>query len=48
MMTMLEMNGYQFECEQQELVDFGLKIDNENISPEDIASWLKAHSRKLR
>lgn len=43
-MTMLEMNGYQFESTQEELVVFGLKIDNENVSPEAIASWLKSHS----
>src|SRR3989344_417679 len=36
-MTMLELNGYIFTCKQQELVDFGLQIDNENISVEKIA-----------
>lgn len=45
-MTLLELNGFIFECEQEELVVFGLKIDNENVSPEKIASWLKAHSHK--
>lgn len=42
-MTFLELNGYIFTCNQDELVEFGLKIDNENISPEGIASWLKSH-----
>jgi len=46
-MTFLELNGYRFECAQEELVTFGLKIDNENISAEGIASWLKMHSKKL-
>lgn len=45
-MTFLELNDYIFSCDQEELVEFGLKIDNENISPEGIASWLKAHSAK--
>jgi len=46
-MTFLELNGYRFECGQEELVSFGLKIDNENIPVDGIASWLKAHSTKL-
>ena len=45
-MTMLELNGYVFQCEQEQLVAFGLKIDNENVSPEGIATWFKAHSTK--
>lgn len=45
-MTMLELNGYVFSSTQEELVTFGLKIDNENISPENIASWLKIHSKR--
>ena len=43
-MTMLELNGYIFTCEQGALVVFGLKIDNEHLSVEKIASWLKEHS----
>jgi len=46
-MTMLEINEYHFECTQEELVMFGLKIDNENISSEGISAWLKTHSKKL-
>lgn len=42
-MTMLELNGYQFNCGQNELVAFGLKIDNENIGAEKIAEWIKVH-----
>lgn len=45
-MTFLELNDYRFECEQEELVTFGLKINNENISAEAIASWLKEHCEK--
>lgn len=47
-MTFLELNGYRFTCEQEELVEFGLKIDNENISAEGIAAWLKAHCKKMQ
>lgn len=42
-MTMLELNGYIFTSGQEELVIFGLKIDNESLSADTIASWLKAH-----
>lgn len=42
-MTMLELNGYVFNCGQEKLVVFGLKIDNENITAEEIAAWLKVH-----
>lgn len=45
-MTFLELNGYRFECEQEELVSFGLKIDNENITAEGISDWLKLHCKK--
>jgi len=45
-MTMLELNGYRFECTQEELVTFGLQIDNESISSEGISIWLKTHSEK--
>lgn len=46
-MTFLELNGYRFECKQNELVLFGLKIDNENIPAEEIAAWLKSHSHSV-
>ncbi|MBU1326520.1 type II toxin-antitoxin system death-on-curing family toxin [Patescibacteria group bacterium] len=45
-MTMLELNGFRFECEQEELVVFGLKIDNESITAEEVSRWLKSHSKK--
>lgn len=46
-MTFLELNGYRFECGQDELVDFGLKIDNENIPAEKIATWFMSHSHNV-
>ncbi|MBI5620630.1 type II toxin-antitoxin system death-on-curing family toxin [Candidatus Gottesmanbacteria bacterium] len=45
-MTFLELNGYNFSCNQKDLVVFGLNIDNENISPEGIAIWFKSHCTK--
>lgn len=45
-MTYLELNGYCFSCNQEELVAFGLKIDNEHVSPEGISSWFKIHCTK--
>jgi len=46
-MTFLELNGYEFVCNQDELVEFGVKIDNENISIEVIAKWFKKHSKTV-
>ncbi len=45
-MTFLELNGYKFVAEQEEVVEFGVKIDNENLSLAEIAAWFKTHSRK--
>lgn len=45
-MTFLELNGYRFSCGQDELVTFGLQIDNEHIPPDEIAVWLNAHCTK--
>lgn len=47
-MTMLELNGYQFICSQEELVSYGIAIDMEHIPSEEIAVWLKSHSKKLK
>lgn len=46
-MTMLELNGYKFECPQKELVEFGVAIDTENTKEEKIAAWFKKHSKKV-
>ncbi len=46
-MTMIELNGYKFECAQEELVNFSIDIDVKNTGLEEIASWLKKHSRKM-
>lgn len=47
-MTFLELNGYRFEAKQKEVVEFALKVENEKLSVEEIAKWLKEHARKLK
>ena len=44
-MTFLELNGYEFVSEQMEIVNFALKIENEKLSVEEIADWLKTHTK---
>lgn len=46
-MTFLELNGYQFTAKNKEVVDFAVKIENQKLSVEEIADWLKAHTEKV-
>ncbi|PJC31686.1 type II toxin-antitoxin system death-on-curing family toxin [Candidatus Roizmanbacteria bacterium CG_4_9_14_0_2_um_filter_39_13] len=43
----LDLNGYQCIATNREVVVFTLTIDNEHESLEEIASWLKRHSKKI-
>ncbi|MBI2018878.1 type II toxin-antitoxin system death-on-curing family toxin [Candidatus Daviesbacteria bacterium] len=56
-MTFLELNGYLFNARQKEVVKFALKVENrrglfshklenEKLSVEKIAKWLKEHAKK--
>ena len=45
-MTFLELNGYRFIAKQKEVVNFALKVENERLSVEEIAKWLKGHVKK--
>jgi death-on-curing protein len=45
-MTFLELNGYVFTIEQDELVKFALRVENDRLPVEEIASWLEEHSQK--
>lgn len=45
-MTFLELNGYKFNAKQKEVVDYALKIENEKLPVEEIAKWLKDHTKK--
>lgn len=42
-MTFLELNGYKFKATQKEVVKFTLKVENKNLSVEQISKWLKKH-----
>lgn len=43
----LKMNGYNLQNKHQEEVEFGIKVDNENLTLEQISSWLKKNSTKI-
>lgn len=45
-MTFLELNDYLFDAKQKEVVVFALKVENEKLSVEEIAKWLKEHTKK--
>lgn len=47
-MTFLELNGYKFEAGQKEVVNYALKIENDKLSVEEIAKWLKEHTRSVK
>lgn len=44
-MTFLELNGYIFDATQKEVVEYALIIENQKPSIEEIADWLKNHSK---
>ena len=44
----LENNlNISIECSQAELVDFGLKVAQGTLNLEEIANWLKTHTRSI-
>lgn len=47
-MTMLELNGYRFKVSQKEIIAFTLKVATEKTSVEEIAAWLKEHSKRVK
>lgn len=44
----LGLNGYKLKARQEEVVEFSVAVDNENPSLEEIAAWLKKHSKKMK
>lgn len=44
----LHLNGYDLNAQQKELIDFPLKVENKHLSFEEIAKWLKLHTRKKK
>lgn len=44
----LKINGYKLVNARKEEVEFAIKVDNEHLGLEEIASWLRKNSRKAR
>lgn len=44
----LKINGYNLINNHHEEVEFAVKVDNGNLSVEEIAKWLKAHTKKRK
>jgi len=43
----LKMNGYDLINYHDEEVEFGVAVDTQHLSIEEISAWLKKHSKKL-
>lgn len=44
----LKKNGYRLINQHKEEVEFAVKVDNGNLTVEQISKWLKEHSKKSR
>lgn len=45
MLTFLEVNGVTIECTDEELINLGLSLAQNETSYETLINWLKAHSK---
>ena len=45
-MVFLELNGYIVVAKQMEIVEYAIFIENKKPEIEDIAEWLKKHTKK--
>ena len=43
----LSMNGYELNASDKEFVSFPLRVENKHLSFEEIASWLKNHTKRI-
>lgn len=43
----LKNNGYKVLNMHQEEIKFALKVENESLAFDEIANWLKSHTRKV-
>ena len=43
----LKMNGYKLVNDHDNEVDFAMHVDNQNLTIEKIADWLKKHAIKI-
>ena len=44
----LAVNDSLLKVTQKELADFPLKVENKHLSLEEIAAWLKKHTKKIK
>lgn len=44
----LSLNGHELDASKREFVDFPLRVENNHLSFEEIAAWLKKHSNKVK
>lgn len=44
----LYLNGYELDVTQKEFVAFPLRVENKHLRFEEIATWLKKNTRKIR
>ncbi len=42
----ISLNGYELRATDREFVDFPLRVENNHLSFEEIAKWLKQNSKK--
>lgn len=45
--VVLELNKYLLRVNQMEVVEFMVKVAKENLSIDEISSWLQKHSKKI-
>lgn len=44
----LYINGYELEATDEEFVDFPLRVENKHLDIEEIATWLKGHTKRIK
>lgn len=44
----LYLNGYELKADQKELIDFPLRVEANHLDIDQIAKWLKEHTKKVK
>lgn len=44
----LHLNGYELNADDQELIEFPLRVENKHLDIGEIAKWLKLHTKKKK
>lgn len=44
----LHLNGYELNADDQELIDFPLRVENNHLDIGEISKWLKEHTKKVK